>query len=121
MRKFFDKYNLGKPYIYIHSHKQEHAKHIVDNKPDWVTHIIIFGSAVHSWHYYEKDLDICIIGENTHKLNDDFSYRSKLKMKGCSYDFVEYSSVDELLTYKESINSIGYNILNEGVFIYGES
>jgi len=120
-RIYNDIYGLGLPYRHIHPYKQNEVKGIVDNIPAWVTHVIIFGSAVHSWHYYENDLDVCIVGPNPGADEDDFSYRKALKQKGCSYDFVEFPDMDALFAQEIDVNSIGYNILHEGVLVYEQS
>ena len=63
MYKFIDKYNLGKPYIYIHPYMQHHVKRLVDIIPDGITHFIVFGSAVGVACKPYSDLDICLIGD----------------------------------------------------------
>ena len=61
---------LGYPYYHIHPYKQEAVKHMVEAKPGWVDHIIIFGSAVKQGHFYEKDLDVCLVGTDIHNIED---------------------------------------------------
>ena len=121
MRKFLDKYQFGAPFYHIHPHKQQQVKHLTQHMPSWVTHLIIFGSAVHSWHYDDKDLDVCIVGENPHQGEDDFSYRKPMKMPGCRYDFVEFATFEELEACRGEVNSIGHDILTEGVLVYEKS
>lgn len=89
--------------------------------PPWVTHMIIFGSALHPWHYFASDLDICIVGKNPGAAQDDFAYRKKLKISDCAYDFVEFEDMDTLNADLADINSIGYSILTEGMAVYEKS
>ena len=114
-------HGLGKPFVYIHPHKQEAVKFLTKNAPSWVTHIIVFGSAVHSWHYPDSDLDICIVGENPGAADDDFSYRKQMKLPGCTYDFVEFADMEALLCDASDLNGVGRSILEEGVLVYGQS
>jgi len=121
MYKFKDIYGYGEPFTWIHPYKQQQAKYIVDNKPDWVEKIIIFGSAVGTWHFYEKDLDVCIIGKDPQPADErDYRYQKLMRMDGTSYDFLNYDSMECLLCYKNDIGSVQYDILNEGVVVYAK-
>jgi len=114
MYKFLDKHNLGRPFYYVHPYKQLAVKHLVDNVEDWVDGVIIFGSAVTHAHFYESDLDVCIIGVPTGEFS---SYN--LRIKGESYDFILVESVT-LLKQKsdEDFSSIYRDIMEEGVVVY---
>ena len=60
---FKDVYELGYPYYHIHPYKQKTVHNLVNLCPNFVTHLIIFGSSVHSSHMFWKDLDVCVVGE----------------------------------------------------------
>ena len=114
MYKFIDKYNLGKPFCYIHPYKQMAVKHLVDNVEDWVENVIIFGSSVTHAHYYDSDLDVCIVGIPT----EEFSSQ-KLRLKGEIYDFILVDS-PELLKQKSNDDfcSVYRDIMDGGVVVY---
>jgi len=111
---FFDKHGYGVPYTYIHPFKQAAVKHVVDNITPEITHVIVFGSSTlpscRSW----SDVDICLVG------NIDESFKlSNLRLKGESYDFLKYKSMDELkLLSQRSIQNIEKSILDKGVILY---
>jgi len=112
--KFIDKHNLGVPFCYVHPYKQLAVKHLVDNVEDWVEGVIIFGSAVTHAHYYESDLDVCIIGTPP----GEFSSRN-LRLKGEAYDFILVESA-QLLKQKsfEDFASVYRDIMDGGVVVY---
>jgi hypothetical protein len=121
MYNFKDVYGYGTPFTQIHPYKQQAAKHIVDTKPDWVTHIIIFGSAIGTWHFYEKDLDVCLIGRDPEPIEErSYNYQRSMKQDGVGYDFLTYDTYEELLKHKNDINTVQYDILNEGVTVYAK-
>ena len=111
---YFDKHGYGEPFVYIHPFKQAAAKHMVDNITPEITHVIIFGSSTlpccRSW----SDIDVCLIGDI-----DDSVPLTSLRIKGESYDFLKYKSVDEMQRLaKRSIQNVERNILEKGVLIY---
>ena len=110
-----DIHNLGFPFYHIHPFKQQYAKMILDRKPFWVNQMFVFGSAVHPWHFYEKDLDICFIGINP----DDFLDKTSLTFKEINTDILVYSSLDDLYEYAHDFNSVRCDILQEGVLLHG--
>ena len=114
---FKDKYNLGYPYTLIHPYKQKIVKHLVDNRPSWTTHIIVFGSSVRVSHFWWKDLDVCLIGSNDFTSAHEMR---KLREKGVEYDFLLYNTLGKLLDCKDKINDVRGDIFREGVLIYGE-
>ena len=111
---FKDIHSYGYPYYYIHPYKQKVVKYLVDNKPKWVTYIIIFGSSVKQYHMWWKDLDICLVGEK-----EDYN-RLDMCLKGVkfSYDFLEYSTMDDLQIDTGKHSDVRTHICNEGVMIY---
>ena len=114
---FKDIHGFGEPYVFIHPHKQKAAKHLVDNRPEWVDYIVIFGSATGAHHFYKKDLDVCIIGKDPQSLDErNYHYQRPMRLAGVAYDFLDYDSLEDLKTdgriYKE--------ILSEGVVIYAK-
>jgi predicted nucleotidyltransferase len=119
-RLFKDIHGFGYPYTLVHPYKQLAAKHIVANIPKWVTHVIIFGSAVGDWHYYEKDIDVCLVGKDPQSKHErDYKYQKDLKLNGIAYDFLHYDTLDEINKHKDDISSVTHYILKEGVLIYG--
>ena len=111
---FKDVENLGYPFHHIHPYKQNIAKFMVDNKPGWVDHIIVFGSAVKRGHFHEEDLDICLVGPNIHDI-EDFG---QIKLPKVRYDIVPVRSIKELQAKAEfAFGSVYYHILKEGVLI----
>jgi len=113
---FKDVFGFGYPYILIHPYKQRALKHLIDNKPDWTAHIIVFGSSVRVSHLWWKDFDVCLIG------SDGFSSAyemQKLKVKDVEYDFLLYRSLEEILACKDKINDVRGDIFREGVLVYG--
>ena len=117
--RFKDIHSLGFPYNHIHPHKQKAVKHLVDRLPSWVSHVIVFGSAVGTWHLRERDLDVCIIGENP--VFADCSYRADLRMKGIGIDFLEKPSLADVLELGASINSVYRDVVSGGVMVYEKS
>ena len=119
--KFKDIFNLGEPFTSIHPYKQKAVKHLVDNKPSWVTHIIIFGSAVGTWHFYEKDLDVCLIGKDPQKTDErDCNYQRVMKLPDVEYDFLVYDTFEDLNRFKDDVGSVQYHISKEGVVVFAE-
>ena len=112
---FKDIYNLGYPYYHIHPYKQKAVKYTVDNVPGWVSHVIIFGSSVKRGHFYEKDLDICLVGVS----DDPVSHYSSMKMDRIRYDFLVVPTI-EWLFRKAQLNfgQVHYYIKHEGVLVY---
>jgi len=117
--QFKDIYGYGHPYSLIHPYKQQAAKHIVETKPQWVSHIIIFGSAVGTWHFYEKDLDVCIVGADPQPIEErDYKYQSAMKQDGVKYDFLHFDDLSCLYEHQSDINSVEHDILHEGVVVF---
>ena len=116
---FRDIYNLGFPYYHIHPHKQLISKKINEKIPLWIEYVIVFGSAVGTWHTYEKDLDLCIVGQNFKRKN--CLYRKNLLDSKVCIDFLEINSLEELYTYKSEKNSVYFDIINEGVMLYAKN
>jgi len=114
VHKFIDKHNLGVPFCYVHPYKQLAVKHLVDNVEDWVEGVIIFGSAVTDAHFYESDVDVCIVGTPS----GEFSSRD-LRLKGEAYDFVLVESPDMLKQKSdEDFCSVYRDIMEGGVVVY---
>ena len=105
---------LGFPYRYIHPYKQKAVKQIVANVPEWVTHVIIFGSAVTPYHFWWDDLDVCIIG----KKPDVPRHTLRLKDAKFSYDFVEFDSIEILLAESTVAYCVASAIAKKGVLVY---
>ena len=113
---FNDVHKFGFPFYHIHPFKQEYVKKVVhDKKPSWIEQIIIFGSAVHPWHFYEKDIDICFIGRNP----NDFIDKAFLFDKKINTDVLVFESLEDLFEHSDDINSVRHDIMKEGVLIYG--
>ena len=110
---FKDIHGYGYPYPHVHPYKQEAVKYLVDNKPDWITHIIVFGSSVRKSHLWTSDLDICVLG-------GDFRTTEELvniRLKEIKYDFLCYSDKG-LLFNLIKIGSVEKYITEEGVMVY---
>ena len=121
MFRFKDVFGLGEPFTFIHPYKQKAVKHLVDNRPSWVTSIIIFGSAVGTWHFYEKDLDVCLIGKDPQCTETrDYIYQRAMKLPNVEYDFLIYDTLEDLLASKDDIGSVQYHIHKEGVVVFAK-
>ena len=114
-RIFMDIHGFGYPYYHVHPYKQAAVKHIVDNVPNWITYVIIFGSAVKNWHMWWKDLDVCIVGEGADHL---LGYRKNFILPDCSMDFLEYNSLTILSEHGAKWSDVRYHICREGVMVY---
>ena len=111
---FKDIDNLGYPFHHIHPYKQDAVKFMVANKPEWLEHIIVFGSAVKRGHFYEKDLDVCLVGAGIHEI-EDFG---QIKSPNIRYDFVTVKSLAELHEKANfAFGSVFYHIMKDGVLI----
>ena len=110
---FNDIHEYGYPYYHVHPYKQEAVKYLVDNRLDWVTNIIIFGSSVGNWHMWWKDVDICLIWCT------EESYTQMLP-SGASCDVLFYANLAELLDGSQEIGSIRYHICKEGVMVFAK-
>lgn len=113
---FYDKHRLGYPYYHIHPHKQEAIKYVVENIPDWVTNVIVFGSSVGTWHIAEKDIDICIVGDNPDA--QSLLYRKEIKPKGIGCDFLEKPDMKTVKQLAEDKSSVYFDIWHKGVMVY---
>jgi predicted nucleotidyltransferase len=118
-RIFFDKYGYGKPFTYIHPFKQKAVKHVVDNVPDSVKMIIVFGSSVTDGCGYDSDIDLCVIGNPTaDEHHNMITY--KLGTEGLQpFDVLSYKTLAELVN-AFSIEKFGIEreILLNGVRVY---
>ena len=111
---FNDVDNLGYPFHHIHPYKQNAVKFMVTNKPDWLDHIIVFGSSVKRGHFYEKDLDVCLIGSNVRNIEDFW----QIKAPNTRYDIVTVANLDELHEKANAAyGSVYYYILKDGVMV----
>lgn len=112
MYKFIDKYGYGEPYIYIHPHKQQIVKQIVDAIPNWVDYLIVFGSAVNATCKQTSDVDLCVIGQRKDSDNvEDFD--------NLHVDIITHNTVT---SFKDSISKNPYSAssdaYNKGVVVY---
>ena len=112
--KFPNKDCIGYPYFHIHPYKQDAVQYLVKNKPDWVTHIIIFGSSVTTAHLWYKDLDVCLIGDYN---EDHYSYRD-CKLPDINYDFLKRKSLQHLIESSKAGYPVYIDILEKGVMVY---
>lgn len=106
---------LGYPYYHIHPYKQECVKHLVDNIPSWVEYVVIFGSATKLGHFYEKDIDICLIGVH----EEPVSTYAQMKLPKERYDFLVVPTLATLYQKAElNYGQVHYYIVEEGVMVY---
>ena len=115
---FRDIHGYGYPYYHVHPYKQEAVKYLVDNSPSWIDYIIIFGSSVRLSHLWFKDLDVCLIGENPEGEDSLYRYQRGMRVKGISYDFVDYGSLEEFCRKADKFAELSWRILKEGVMVY---
>ncbi|MCL1877621.1 MAG: nucleotidyltransferase domain-containing protein [Defluviitaleaceae bacterium] len=108
MYLFKDKYNLGKPYIYIHPYKQKIVSDIVERAFDEISQLVVFGSAVSLACKPHSDVDICVIG------NFCESRLSELRITGEALDLVHYPDVNTLRKDKRLCAEV-----KKGVRVYG--
>ena len=106
----------GYPYCHIHPYKQDAVQYFVENKPEWITHVIVFGSAVTTAHLWYSDLDICVIGERDAA---NLSYR-RAKLDTVNYDIVWRSSIDHLRDSAQRNYPVYRDILQKGVLVFGK-
>ena len=112
MYKFYDKYNLGEPYVYIHPYRQEDVRRLVEQIPDWVQYLIVFGSSVRVYCKMTSDLDLCVIGPG--KFSEDF-----LSMFENGVDVIYYDSVCNYLGKVKQIPfSASGDSYRKGVVVY---
>ena len=113
--KFTNADCVGPPYDYIHPYKQDAVQFFVENRPDWVTHIIVFGSAVTTAHLWYKDLDLCLIGECN---EDNLSYKG-CKIYEIDYDILRRRSLEHLFESARAGYPTYRDIIEKGVMVYG--
>ena len=113
---FKDVHGYGFPYCHIHPYKQDAVKHLVDNRPGWAEYIVIFGSSIYTWHFYEKDLDVCIVG------NKELTGAERLRMylPNVEYNILVYENMDELSKNLSDINDVKTAIRTEGILVYAK-
>lgn len=114
---FKDIYNLGYPFVHIHPHKQKVVEYLIENSPSWVTHIIIFGSSVGTWHLYHSDLDVCLIGSDTLTTQE----RQNMSKRDIRYNFLYYKSINEILDNIHELNDVQGEIARKGVMVYEQA
>ena len=114
---FKDIYNLGYPFFHIHPHKQKVVEYLMKNIPVWITHVIIFGSSVGTWHLYHSDLDVCLIGSDTLTTKE----RQEMSQRDIRYNFLYYKSVDEILENIHELNDVRGEIARKGVMVYEQA
>ena len=111
---FFDKYNLGEPYTYIHPFHQKAIKHLVEHLPEWIEVVAVFGSSVRTTCGPNSDLDICLIGQMPEQEN-----LRQLRLPEHQYDFINVASRALLMEKaQQSFQNIYQNIVKEGVIVY---
>jgi predicted nucleotidyltransferase len=108
MYLFKDKYNLGKPYVYIHPYKQGVVRDVVQRVFSGVEQLIIFGSSVSLSCKANSDVDICVIGDFCE------SKLSQLRVEGEVMDIVHYPCADSL---RQDVRL--YDEIKKGVRVYG--
>jgi predicted nucleotidyltransferase len=108
MYLFHDKYNLGKPYIYIHPYKQKIVSEVVSRVFDEISQLVVFGSAVSLACKPYSDVDFCVIGDFCE------SKIKNLRIKGEEIDFLHYKSIDELREDRRLCEEV-----KKGVKVYG--
>ncbi|MCL1846040.1 MAG: nucleotidyltransferase domain-containing protein [Defluviitaleaceae bacterium] len=108
MYLFKDKYNLGKPYIYIHPYKQKIVNDIVARAFSEISQLIVFGSAVSLACKPHSDVDVCVIGDFCE------SKLRELRVTGEALDFVHYTDVDSLRKDRRLCAEV-----KKGVLVYG--
>ena len=112
-RIFKDIDNLGYPFYHVHPYKQNAVKFLVDRIDEEIKQVLVFGSAVHTWHFYEKDLDLCFICPDDYVID-----RNKLRYKNTELNILTYPSFVDLYKYIDDINCVRTNIVREGVLVY---
>ena len=97
----------------MHPKKQMAVKKTIENVPEWIEYIILFGSATNPTCKDSSDIDMVLIGNNI----EEEKYTFKLKEE--SYEILQYSSIKD---YLESVNVNPYGASMEsykkGVIIY---
>ena len=111
---FNDIHGLGFPYWHIHPYKQKAVKQVVDCLRGLSELIIVFGSSVSPWHFYEKDLDLCLVGITRNR----YTGRKDLLATGVEIDILFYENLEKLLQNSSNINSVEHSIVRNGVCVY---
>lgn len=109
--KFKDIHKLGFPFFHIHPYKQALASELTANLPETIDYLFVFGSSVHTWHKWWKDIDVCVVGSDRSCLE---TLTDMLKTKN---DLIHYESVDKLLGADRGLSK---QIRKEGVMLYGK-
>ena len=119
---FKDIHNLGYPIYHIHPYKQKVVHEIcnlVNSILAYITHLIVFGSSVQSYHYNWCDLDICLVGNHSLLTNDDYTALTRIHT---NIDIIRVESLDMLNTLARlHFNSVYWNIRKDGVMVYDNS
>ena len=111
--KFYDVYNLGYPYYFIHPIKQREVRYLIDNIADYIDYVFIFGSSVHTWHFFDSDLDVCFVGNRPIKVDYSSFYPD------CVCDFIWCDDVERIKNASiDNFGSIYHDVLDEGVLVY---
>ena len=111
---FKDINSLGCPFHHIHPYKQNAVWHMAARKPDWVRHMIVFGSAVKRGHFFESDLDLCVVcSASRHEL--DFG---RIKLPNIRYDIIAVDSLEALREKADfTFGSVYYYVVRDGVMV----
>jgi len=113
MWKFLDKHNLGNPYTLIHPKKQKIVKYLVDNIPNEVDYVIVFGSSIMPYCQAESDIDVAFVGECEYKDLD------RAFVDDQEYDVLIYKSLDEVKQRAfSSRQNVEREIYENGVLVY---
>ena len=83
-------------------------------KPDWVRHIIVFGSAVKRGHFFESDLDVCVICSASQQKLD----LRCIKLPDIRYDIIAVDSLEALREKADfAFGSVYYYVVRDGVMV----
>ena len=113
----FGRYSPNDPLRYIHPYKTDALKKILENIPDWVEFIVIYGSSVSDYQTEESDLDLAVIPRD-----ESFAFQKiirglKLPVK---VDMQSFESLDDLLSQAEELFATPRDIVRAGVPVYAK-
>ena len=110
--RFFDKHNLGEPFIYLHPYKQKEVYDTLQSLGDDIDLMIIFGSATQLYCHEHSDIDVCVVSSNPEP-------RVSFETSAC--DILAYPSVAELRRLKNAPEyNIEKSIWQQGVVVHAK-
>jgi predicted nucleotidyltransferase len=113
-------YNFGfyeetNPLNYIHPYKSRWLEELLNQIPETVDMVIVYGSSCQDYQREDSDLDLAVI-----PYDSDFKLDKTAKKMALPFevDIMMFRSLDDLVEQANDLFPTAVDILNEGILVY---